>query len=58
MNKNKMVSVGDLIALARGLKSDDGENPEYDRALVELISDAAYSAGDDETRAEVMREIG
>ena len=28
----------DLYAVAQTLKSDDGENPEYDRALVELIS--------------------
>lgn len=28
----------DLYATAKLLKSCDGENPEYDRALVELIS--------------------
>ena len=28
----------DLIDNARELRSQDGENPEYDRALVELIS--------------------
>ena len=27
----------DLVMAARDLKSEDGENPEYDRALVELI---------------------
>jgi hypothetical protein len=35
------VSIARLIKLARDLKSEDGENPEYDRALVELITDAA-----------------
>ena len=27
----------DLICEAEGLASEDGENPEYDRALVELV---------------------
>ena len=35
------VTVKDLIALAKGLKTEAGSNPEYDRALVELIVDAA-----------------
>lgn len=34
----------DLYATAKLLKSCDGENPEYDRALVELI---AYLTHDD-----------
>ena len=29
----------DIIVAARGLRSESGENPEYDRALVELIRD-------------------
>ena len=29
-----------LVAIAQDLKSEDGENPEYDRALIELIRDA------------------
>jgi hypothetical protein len=57
ISKGKMVTVGDLIALARGLRSDDGENVEYDRALVELIADVVYSAGDNDTRAAVTREV-
>lgn len=28
-----------VLAVANGLRSVDGENPEYDRALVELCSD-------------------
>jgi len=35
-----------LFETARQLKSDDGENPEYDRALVELCT---YSTGNDES---------
>jgi hypothetical protein len=35
------VSVGDLIRLARGLRDEDGDNVEYERALAELICDAA-----------------
>jgi hypothetical protein len=29
-----------LLATAKTLSSDGGENPEYDRALVELIADS------------------
>ena len=39
--KARMITVGDLIRLASGLKSEHGENPEYDRALAELVTDAA-----------------
>ena len=28
-----------ILKVARGLKSEDGENPEYDRALVEMTCD-------------------
>ncbi len=28
-----------LIAIAKALKSEHGDNPEYDRALVELATD-------------------
>lgn len=35
-----------VIAAARGLRSMDGENPEYDRALVELSADL-LGYGDD-----------
>lgn len=34
------ISLWDLILAARELVSEDGENPEYDRALVELACEA------------------
>lgn len=46
------VNYNTLIYEAQSLKSEDGENPEYDRALVELISCAT---GVD--FAEVLRAI-
>ncbi len=37
-----VVRLGDLFEYARGLRSDPGSpNREYDRALVELVTDAA-----------------
>lgn len=36
---NKLFTVDQLIAYARGLRSEHGENHEYDRALVELCCD-------------------
>jgi hypothetical protein len=38
---DRKVSLKKLAELASRLKSEDGENPEYDRALVELVTDAA-----------------
>jgi phage baseplate assembly protein gpV len=38
------VSLAALRAEANILRSDDGENPEYDRALTELLSNAPVSA--------------
>lgn len=37
------ITIPELIEIARDLRGDpaDGENPEYERALVELIADAA-----------------
>lgn len=35
------ITLAALVDLARGPKSEDGENPEYDRALAELVTDAA-----------------
>ena len=37
---NAYATFEDLIYEARQLKSEDGENPEYDRALCELIARA------------------
>lgn len=45
-----------LLAQAKDLKSEDGENPEYDRALVELVSRTSGFTSDDYDT--VAREIG
>ena len=47
IDPTKTVTVSDLLELAMWLKSPDGENPEYDRALVELVTDAAGLSMDD-----------
>lgn len=39
--EKRTVSVGDLIKLARDLRDEDGDNVEYERALAELVCDAA-----------------
>lgn len=36
-----------LVALAAGLLSDGGTNPEYDRGLVELVMYASGLSSDD-----------
>lgn len=36
-----------LLHEARALRSEDGENPEYDRALVELVTFASGGTTDD-----------
>lgn len=36
--KTHKVSIGTLMAIANRLKSEHAENPEYDRALVELVA--------------------
>lgn len=41
LNLNGTITLGELIGLAKFLKSEDGENGEYDRALLDLITDAA-----------------
>lgn len=41
LDLNRMVSIGYLIDFANELKSADTENPEYDRALMELIAFAS-----------------
>lgn len=55
------ITIRELIDLARGLmgpKEDrkDGGNPEYERALVELVTDAAGLPMDDKDL--VAKEIG
>lgn len=37
---NLTIRTADLVRLARDLRSEQGENKEYDRALVELVTDA------------------
>lgn len=46
MDIDKVITVRDLIAEATSLRSDFGENSEYDRALVELVG-AFLPAGPD-----------
>lgn len=41
---NRKIAVGDVLNLAITLASDTGENPEYDRALVEIVMYAAGGA--------------
>ena len=50
------VAVRLLFELAKALKSESGENPEYDRALVELCTDAAGLSM--EGKADVARKLG
>ena len=35
------ITIAELLHIAAWLISEDGENPEYDRALAELLCDAA-----------------
>lgn len=39
--ESRQLSVGTLMKLASDLKDEDGENAEYERALAELVTDAA-----------------
>jgi hypothetical protein len=41
IDPNRVITVGRLIELAKGLKSEHGEANDYDRALAELVTDAA-----------------
>ena len=49
---------GTLIIIGRGLRSEDGENPEYDRALVEIIAEfCGYPIDEsDDARAAVLHD--
>ena len=40
------IAVTELVQAAQELRSEDGENPEYDRALVELVSRASGNSDD------------
>lgn len=50
----------DAKTAARNLKSEQGENPEYDRALVELLVDTFHIGefGMEDGRYIVMKELG
>lgn len=49
----------EIIEVARGLVSEDGENPEYDRALVEMTSELlGLPLGEQSTRTVVEFAIG
>jgi hypothetical protein len=36
---DKLHLIGQIVAAADNLRSEDGENPEYDRAIAELTID-------------------
>ena len=58
-DRNRELFLGQIIEIARGLKSDDGENVEYDRALIELVCEAAgLPLGDTENRNAVADALG
>lgn len=50
------VSMRTLVKIAKDLASEDGENPEYDRALVELLTYAAGYSMDQ--REAVAKAVG
>jgi hypothetical protein len=54
--EKKTVSVGDLIKLARDLRDEDGDNVEYERAMAELICDAAGLSMD--MKGAIAKRIG
>ena len=53
---NKSISIANLIVLAADLKSDDGDNKEYDRALCELVGRSQGKMS--EEFPEVAKELG
>lgn len=59
MIKVRATSIKNLIDEARDLRSESGENPEYDRALVELVTRAcgiSHDEGHDEIEGIVLRD--
>lgn len=44
------VNAGQILTTAVDLLSDDGENEEYDRAIIELVRDLLGLDWEDETR--------
>ena len=49
----KVITYEFALAIARNLRSEDGENTEYDRALLEFLYDAFGP-----TREEVAADLG
>ena len=56
--KPEAVNTEHLLECARFLSSEDGENPEYDRALVELCIDAVGWPMGHEEKAEMAALLG
>lgn len=54
--EKRAVSVADLIKLAHDLRDEDGDNVEYERALAELVCDAAGLSMDCKTA--IAKRIG
>lgn len=49
-----MLTRGHIMQAAANLLSDDGENLEYDRAIVELVSDTCGFSTDDREATEAL----
>jgi hypothetical protein len=56
LDMDHTVTIRELVHLAHFLRSEHGENDEYDRALLELVTDAAHIPQNDRTI--VARAIG
>lgn len=56
VNLDETITLDALIAKARSLTSEDGENAEYDRALVELVA-SATPGDNDLARARASHQI-
>lgn len=54
--EQRQITIGDLVRLARDLRDEDGDNVEYERALAELVTDAAGLSMDCKTA--VAERIG
>lgn len=55
--KGKTVRLTNLVSLAKDLKSEEGENIEYDRALVELVNEAIGYTQEDLPRTAILLGI-
>lgn len=54
--ESRAVSINTLLQLARDLRDEDGDNAEYERALAELVTDAAGLSMDN--KQAVAKRIG